>query len=145
MDATSDRLRGYQKALKDAGLEFDPDLIRPGNWQPAAGYEQTMALLDLDDPPTAIFCANDLTAVGCYEALKERGLGIPGDVSVIGYDDRDIAQQMRPPLTTVLLPHEEMGARAASIALGGTRAQPGSVIVECPLVERRSAAPPAGR
>lgn len=142
MDAASDRLRGYQRALQDFGLEFDPQLVRPGNWQPAAGYEQTIALLDLEDPPTAIFCANDLTAIGCYEALKERGLRIPEDISVVGYDDRDIAQQMRPPLTTVLLPHYEMGARAAEIALAEMRARPSSVLVDCPLVERSSAAPP---
>jgi LacI family transcriptional regulator len=142
MDAASDRLRGYQRALREFGLEFDPLLVRPGNWEPAAGYEQTMALLDLEDPPTAIFCANDLTAIGCYEALKERGLRIPGDVSVVGYDDREIALQMRPPLTTVLLPHYEMGARAAEIALAETSAQPGSVIVDCPLIERESALPP---
>lgn len=142
MDAASDRLRGYQRALREFGLEFDPLLVRPGNWEPAAGYEQTIALLDLKDPPTAIYCANDLMAVGCYEALKERGLRIPEDVSVVGYDDRDIALQMRPPLTTVLLPHYEMGARAAEIALAETNDRAVSVAVECPLIERDSALSP---
>ena len=80
--------------------------------------------MDLPDPPTAIFVANDMMAVGCYDALKERGLRIPEDVSVVGYDDREIAQFMRPPLTTVVLPHHEMGLQAAATLIDGA-APPG--------------------
>ena len=68
-------------------------------------------------PPTAIFCANDLMAVGCYEALRELGLRIPDDVAVMGYDDREIAEHLHPPLTTVLLPHFEMGTIAAELLI----------------------------
>ena len=70
-----------------------------------------MALMDLPDPPTAIFLSNDMMALGAYDALKERGLRIPEDVSVVGYDDREIAQFMRPPLTTVVLPHTRWACR----------------------------------
>jgi LacI family transcriptional regulator len=145
MDASRERLRGYRRALAEADILHDPALVRPGNWEPSAGYEGTVALLGLADPPTAIFCANDLMALGCYEALKEAGLRIPDDVSVIGYDDREIASFLRPPLTTVLLPHFEMGVQAAEMLLDGTLRAGGrqpQVKVECPLVPRASVAAP---
>src|SRR6185312_3342088 len=74
MDASRDRLKGYRQALASHEIPFDPVLVRPGNWEPSAGYEQTIVLMNLPQPPTAIFCANDLMALGCYEALKEMGL-----------------------------------------------------------------------
>jgi LacI family transcriptional regulator len=91
--------------------------------------------------PTAIFCANDLMAVGCYEALHELGLRIPDDVAVMGYDDREIAQHLHPPLTTVLLPHFEMGSIAAEMLLdaaSGSTTRPRQIKVECPIVKRGS-------
>jgi hypothetical protein len=103
-------LRGYKQALASNDFTFDPALVRYGNWEPSSGYSETHALMDLPSPPDAIFCANDLMALGCIEALKERGKSIPGDVSVIGFDNRDIAQFIRPPLTTLHLPMFEMGA-----------------------------------
>ena len=75
--------------------------------------DATRALLSLPSPPTAIFCANDLMAIGCYEALREAGLRIPHDFAVMGYDDREIAQHLHPPLSTVVLPHYEMASIAA--------------------------------
>ena len=104
--------------------------------------------MDLPDPPTAIFLSNDMMAVGAYDALKERGLRIPEDVSVVGYDDREIAQFMRPPLTTVVLPHYEMGLQAAETLIDGQLRPEGrqpQIKVECPLVDRESVAPPHGR
>lgn len=143
MDAMRDRLRGYRQALSSHDIPFDPVLVRPGNWEPSAGFEETLNLMRLADPPTAIFCANDLMAVGCYEALRELGLRIPDDVAVIGYDDREIAQFMRPPLTTLLLPHFEMGTLAAEYLIAQAarpRTRPRQIRVECPLVERESVA-----
>jgi LacI family transcriptional regulator len=145
IDTTRDRLKGYRRALAEVDIPYDPDLVRPGNWEPPAGYEQTHALMNLDRPPSAIFCANDLMALGCYDALKERGLRIPEDVSVIGYDDREIAKFMRPPLTTVLLAHFEIGLQAAEMIIDqayGTPDRRPQIKVECPLVERCSVAPP---
>ncbi len=141
MEAARHRLRGYRQALATADLPFDPALVREGNWQPLAGYEATRALMALGAPPTAIFCANDLMAVGCYEALRELGLRIPDDVAVMGYDDREIAEHMHPPLTTVLLPHFEMGAIAAEWlieAAGDAHARPRQIKVACPIVMRKS-------
>ena len=148
MDAARDRLKGHRHALATSDIPFDPALVREGNWQTSAGYEQTNALMDLPNPPTAIFCSNDRMAVGCYEALKERGLNIPGDVSVIGYDDEEIARHLTPPLTTLVLPHREMGRWAVEKALSPARGGTGRIRptkLECPLIERASIAPPARR
>jgi LacI family transcriptional regulator len=144
-DPARDRIRGYRRALAEHDILYDPALVRPGNWEPPTGYEQTMVLMDLPEPPTAIYLSNDMMALGAYDALKERGLRIPQDVSVVGYDDREIAQFMRPPLTTVVLPHHEMGLQATETLIDGLR--PGGrqpqIKVECPLVERSSVAAPA--
>jgi LacI family transcriptional regulator len=145
MDAAKDRLKGYRQALATADIPYDPALVREGNWQPSAGYQCTNELLDLPDPPTAIFCSNDRMAIGCYEALKERGLKIPRDMSVIGYDDEEVARHLTPPLTTLVLPHREMGRWAVEHALAPL--PPGrcrTTKLECPLIERESIAPPAG-
>jgi LacI family transcriptional regulator len=115
--------------------------VRDGNWEPSAGYEQTRELMALADPPSAIFCANDLMAIGCYDALRELGLSIPNDVAVMGYDDRELARYMRPPLTTILLPHFEMGANAVDMLIDQAArpaARPAQIKEESPLVERSS-------
>ena len=143
MDAAKDRLKGYRRALATADIPYDPELIREGNWQPSAGYEHTHALMELPDPPTAIFCSNDRMAIGCYEALKERGLSIPGDISVIGYDDEEVARHISPQLTTLVLPHREMGRWAIETALAMPdlgRSKHHITKLECPLVERNSIA-----
>jgi LacI family transcriptional regulator len=141
MDAARDRLRGYRQALATADIPYDPGLVREGNWQTSAGCEHTHALMEMRDPPTAIFCSNDRMAVGCYQALKERGLSIPDDMSVIGYDDEEVARHLSPPLTTLVLPHREMGRWAIERALSPVAAAPGKqpvVKLECPLIERDS-------
>ena len=141
MDAARDRLRGYRQALATADDPYDPALVREGNWQTSAGFEHTHALMELRSPPTAIFCSNDRMAVGAYEALKERGFTIPDDVSVIGYDDEEVARHLSPQLTTLVLPHREMGRWAIERALApppsGAEKQPITKL-ECPLIERDS-------
>lgn len=141
MDGARDRLKGYRRALATGDLPFDPALILHGDWLPSSGYEHTRTLMNLARPPTAIFCGNDLMALGCFDALKELGLRIPQNVAVMGYDDREIAQHFHPPLTTILLPHFEMGALAAEMLIGrrtsGAEA-PAQIKLECPIVERES-------
>lgn len=142
MDAARDRLRGYRQALATADIPYDPALVREGNWQTSAGYEHTHALMRLAKPPTAIFCSNDRMAVGCYEALKETGRAIPDDVSVIGYDDEEVARHLAPPLTTLVLPHREMGRWAIDRALATDATAPAAkhpiAKLECPLIRRDS-------
>lgn len=141
LDNPRDRLRGYKQALASNDFAFDAELVRYGNWEPSSGYSETHALMDLADPPDAIFCANDLMALGCVEALKERNHSIPGDVSVIGFDNRDIAQFIRPPLTTLHLPLFQMGGMAVEIIhdiAGGLKSSHDQLKVECQIIERDS-------
>ncbi|MER8486979.1 LacI family DNA-binding transcriptional regulator [Mesorhizobium australicum] len=143
MQAAQDRLKGYRRALATADIPFDPELVVEGDWSASAGYAATVKLLTLKDRPTAIFCQNDRTAIGCYEALKEAGLHIPADISVVGYDDEEIARHLFPPLTTSILPHMAMGQWAIeqleAPAIVGRGRYPITKL-ECPLVERESVA-----
>ena len=143
MQAAQDRLEGYRRALATADIPFDADLVIEGDWSASAGYAATVRLLQLEPRPTAIFCQNDRTAIGCYEALKEAGLHIPEDISVVGYDDEEIARHLFPPLTTLILPHQAMGQWAIE-QLETPAHQAGGrhpiTKLECPLVERGSVA-----
>ncbi len=143
IEAAAERLKGYRQALSTRDIPFDPLLVREGDWQVSSGHAQAGALLGLPDPPTALFCANDLMAVGAIEAVRERGLDVPKDVSVVGYDDQDLARYTQPPLTTVLLPNYEMGQWAAENLLAqvnGALTRRTAVKMDCPLVERDSVA-----
>jgi LacI family transcriptional regulator len=140
MDASADRLRGYRQALATADIAFDPMLVRNGDWLPMTGYRHTLDLLAARPRPTAIFCANDLMAIGALEAVTECGLEVPKDISIMGYDDQELARYTHPPLTTLVLPNYEMGRRAADlllhIAYHGKAPQPMTIKIDGPLVER---------
>jgi len=143
MEVSRDRLRGYREALATHDIAFDPSLVREGNWQLSSGYEATKSLMALERPPTAIFCANDRMAMGCYEALKELGLRIPEDVSVVGFDDDELASHLFPKLTTLKFPRHPMGTWAAERAyeIGIEREDSYRVVkLECELIERDSVA-----
>lgn len=112
MDAARERLLGYQQALASAGIDYDNHIVRDGNWRPDSGYEFAKELLRLPDSPTAFFCGNDLIALGVYEAIREMGLSIPNDISIVGYDDQEIASYIQPPLSTIRLPYYRMGNQA---------------------------------
>ncbi len=145
-EVSVDRLRGYRDALATADLPFDPTLVVEGNWQLNSGYEATLGLMQHRRPPTAIFCANDRMAIGCYEALKQLGLRIPEDVSVVGFDDEDLASHIMPKLTTLKFPRHQMGSWAAERAMAPdhNRAETHRIVkLECELVERESVAPVA--
>jgi LacI family transcriptional regulator len=141
---TALRFEGYRKALKDAGLTFDSSLVQfPNTWFEEGGYDSAKVLMKLPEPPTAIFCANDELAIGALEAIKELSLRVPDDVSLVGYDDRQEAVHKRPPLTTVALPFYEMGKLALNLLLAeirGEKVEAGIHYVQCPLIERSSAA-----
>ncbi len=141
VDAARDRLKGYKQALASNDIPFDPALVKPGNWEPSTGYAMTLELMAMSDPPDAIFCANDMMALGCYDALRQLGLEVPRDVAVMGFDDRDVAQYMHPPLSTLVLPLYEMGRVAVELILddaGGLHSRASGIKVECRLVERES-------
>ena len=149
-DAAKDRLKGYRQALSTAGVPFDEALTRDGDWSSGLGFEQTLSLMHEPSPPTAIFCANDLTAIGAIEALKQLGLRVPEDVSVMGYDDQEIARHTHPPLSTIVLPNYELGRWAVETLLqehenheAGAPLRKRVVKLDGPLIERASVTGPA--
>jgi LacI family transcriptional regulator len=144
MDAAADRLKGFRQALATADIAFDPSLSREGDWLPLRGYQLALELLNLPQPPTAIFCANDLMALGAIEAVGELGLKVPEDISIMGYDDQELARYTHPPLTTLVLPNYEMGRRAldllVDIAIHKKPVRPTTIKIDGPLIERASVA-----
>jgi len=108
----AERLAGYKDALKRGGIEFRAALVKEGNGRPEAAIEAVDELLALPAPPTAICCYNDMTALGALRAIRARGLRVPEDVSVTGFDDLFFAAYLQPPLTTVRQPMRRMGQLA---------------------------------
>jgi LacI family transcriptional regulator len=141
--AAKGRLQGYRQALEEFRVIVKPELVRTGGWWQDDGYEHAMALLQLKQVPTAIFCASDRIAMGAYDALKENGFRIPQDISIVGFDNQELlAAHSRPPLTTVRIPYFEMGFWAVDQLVDAEpkEIQSGSepVRLECPLVLRGS-------
>ena len=139
------RLAGYREAQESVGIPVDPALILEGNYLLGDGYQQTCAMLDLPDPPTAIFAGNDAQAAGVYRALYERDIKIPTRISVIGFDDVMYSSQMSPPLTTIRQPLVEIGRMATNMLLRlieGQSLEATHVELSTSLVVRESCAPP---
>jgi LacI family transcriptional regulator len=116
-DTARDRLRGYERALREARVPIVPELVCRGDFREASGLSMTRALLDLQDPPTAIFAVNNLTTIGVLGALRERGIELPAGMSVVGFDDIPTAELLDPPLTVVQQPTYRVGARAADLLI----------------------------
>lgn len=114
---TAERATGYRSALLDAGVGVDESLVVKGDFHYASGYAAAKGLLTGPNPPTAIFACNDLMAVGAISAGVELGLGIPDDLSVVGFDNVQLASFTNPPLTTIAQPKHDMGALAVSLLL----------------------------
>lgn len=114
-----ERLKAYQSALYDNGILFDPSLVCQGDFERESGYRHTDYLLEKQ--VSLIFCMNDLMAGGVYDRLRELGLQMGEDVSVLGYDNRLLSEYVVPPLTTVELPLHDIGYRAGEIALDAIR------------------------
>lgn len=139
--AARGRFDGYVRTLTEYGVDYDPELVVHAGGTADDGYETAARLLALPHPPDALFCATDRMAMGAYEAIKERGLRIPQDVAVVGFDDQElIAAFLRPKLTTVALPFTSMGSQAVSLlaALIAGEQVASRTLVHCPLVERDS-------
>ena len=117
LNSAIERLAGYKAALEDYGIPFYEKYVTQGDFESHVGYRATLDLLSLKEPPTAIFGANDLSALGAMEAIRERGLEIPNDISVIGFDDIPQAAVAYPKLTTVRQPLNQMGREAVRLLL----------------------------
>ena len=142
---SEERIAGYRKALADAGIEPDPALVVVGSFTVEGGYEAARSLL-ADSSTTAIFAANDLSAIGVINAIVESGRRVPADVSVVGFDDLRLSAYTTPPLTTIHQPALEIAERAMSLLLdlsNGREVRQLRHLLEPALVVRGSTAPPA--
>jgi len=138
------RMDGYARALGAHGIALDSSLIISGDGRPAAGMRAAAALVALARRPTALFCYNDMTAIGALRAIKDAGLRIPHDISVVGYDDIPIVEYLEPPLTTIVQRKYDMGCMAMEMLLNllvGSQVVR-DISIEPTLVVRGSTAPP---
>lgn len=140
-----ERRRGYLETLRLMAGD-QPPLIFEGDFTEESGYHAAEAMLKAAEPPTALFAANDAMAIGFLAALHEKGLEVPRDLSLVGFDDIPAARYVRPPLTTVKVPIAELGEKAVALALarvmGSGSGGPAAATVSVDLVERASCAPP---
>jgi Transcriptional regulators len=139
-----ERLKGYQRALYEHNILFNPEYLKSGNWERESGYTAGKELLALGDHcPTAFFALNDLMAGGVIDAAEEFGLNIPGDLSLVGFDNRECSYSYTPKLTTMGLPLNKMGIKAAEILIelitNQGRSNHGKTVkLQCELFERQS-------
>jgi len=140
------RARAFRSAVRDLGLDEDADLVETCDyWSEEAGAAGLRALLDRGTTFTAVVAGNDLIALGCYDVFAERGIHCPGDVSVVGFNDMPFLDKLQPPLTTVSVPHQQIGAEAARLlldAIADPNRPPRSVLLPLSLVVRASTAAP---
>lgn len=142
---SQERLAGYHEAMASARVPVDPRLIAAGDYVEEGGYEATRTMLELGVSFSAVFAANDLSAIGAIRAIIESGRRVPEDISVVGFDDIHIAAFVRPPLTTIHQPAAEIAQRATEILVAliqGRRARGRRYLLEPKLVVRGSTAPP---
>jgi DNA-binding LacI/PurR family transcriptional regulator len=138
---SQERFLGYTEALQEAGIKLEDSWVTVGDWSSASGYCATLELLDRGLDLTALFVQNDRMAMGALQALRERGLEIPQDVAVVGFDDIPSARYFCPPLTTVHHPFYELGQTGVRVLIGlidGPRVSPDPVRLETRLVVRHS-------
>ena len=139
---TYKRKQGFLNAHADAGLEFNEGFSLPGKYDLQSGYDAVQALLELNEQPTALFCSNDEMALGAMKAIKQRGIIMPDDISIAGFDDMGFTAYLTPALTTVLRPVEEMSKEGAQILINKIEQkefeEPGIINLDTELVIRDS-------
>lgn len=140
--ASDERLFGYRRALDRAGIAFEPGLVHDGEFDVESGIRAGGELLDLPDPPTAIFASNDDMAAGVLAVAHERAIDVPRDLSVVGFDDTPLARTVYPPLTTIHQPMAELARTATEILVSGGDINHQRLPHQ--LIERASVAPPKG-
>ncbi len=143
LPAAAGRTAGFTQTLAEAGAPLDPALIARGWGTYEDGRAGAARLMDHHQPPTAIFCGNDRTALGAYHAVAARGLSVPKDVSIVGFDDQSIlASLFDPPLTTFKLPLQQIGRLAVDELLHGKARRGRRLPVHCPIHSQHSVAQP---
>jgi LacI family transcriptional regulator len=139
-------LLGFKDAIEGAALPVEESLVAHGNYTFDSGVKAAEKLLDHAPRPTAIFASNDEMAAGVLHAARQRGMEVPRDLSIIGFDDTSIAAHIWPPLTTVRWPITTMARAAAQkLVVGADRADEGQSLFLSTLIRRASVAPPGGR
>ena len=141
----TERFTGYRRAIEEAGLGFAPELVVHGNGKPEGGGQAMAHLLALPNRPTAVFCYNDMSALGALRQIRAQGLAVPRDLSVVGFDDLYFCQYLDPPLTTVRQPLRQMGRMAMETLLHIFEGQHSTynIKVEGQLIVRQSTASPS--
>lgn len=142
--SSSNRLQAYRETIESRGIVFEPDLVAHGDGRTDGGFTGAEALISISQPPTAIFCYNDLTAIGAIRAVKKHGLRVPQAVSIVGFDDIPFAEFIDPPLTTVRQHRYTMGRLATEMILDllNGRSPEANIYMKGDLVVRESCAPP---
>ncbi|AZR72214.1 hypothetical protein BBF96_01655 [Anoxybacter fermentans] len=141
---SQDRLEGYKQGLLEAEIPYDSTLVEEVDFTEEGGYYGMEALLDRHPDLTAVFAIDDLLAVGAMKAIKRRGLVIPRDISLIGFNDNPLASYVDPPLTTIRIPIYEMGVKAAQMlikVIKGEEPEPKQLVLSNEIIIRKSCAP----
>ncbi len=135
------RYKGYLNALAEAGIKEDPSIVKDTRWSRKECHRATLEILDSPNPPTALFAASDLMGMVALNAIYERGLRVPDDVSVIGVSNIEMSNYTNPPLSTIDVPKKEMGMVAAEMLLyrlKGNKSSPRTIILPTELIARES-------
>jgi LacI family transcriptional regulator len=141
-----ERLGGFKRALKEAKLHVSPEYVQESSFDKQGGYAKALVLLRLIPRPTAIFAGNDMMALGALLAIRESGLRCPEDISIMGFDDLDLAETTNPSLSSVSQSGYQLGSTAARLLLDrreGDSSPTKHIVLETSLVLRHSVAPPA--
>ncbi|MHA7964668.1 LacI family DNA-binding transcriptional regulator [Paenibacillus sp. CAU 1782] len=146
ISSSRERLRGFRERLSEEGIELRDDRVRQCKYRVEDGRRQARELLAQDERPTALFCCNDLLAIGALQAAKEAGIPIPQQLSVVSFDNTILASVTDPPLTSVAQPVEKLGAAAVELLLAEFRerqVQTQRISLPTELIVRASTAAPA--
>lgn len=139
--SSTGRVGGYRQALAEASISVDPALIVPSTFGIQSGAEAVQTLMSLDCQPSAIFAVNDNTAIGALSVLNKMGLSVPGDISLIGYNDIPIVSHLSTPLTTLRVPFDQIASHALDLLTSTTAPRENRILVSAPtLIPRKSTA-----
>ncbi len=144
---TRERVAGYDMAMRAHGLDIDPELVRNSDSSYQSGAELMQELIDLDEPPTAVFTANNLLTLGALKTIHENELHIPEDISIVGFDDMYWSSSLNPPLTAVRQSGYDIGGLATELLvkkIAHPEASTSSVVLDTELIVRHSCKPPRG-
>jgi len=143
---SADRVQGYKRALKESGIPIQEELIVPGDFRYQSGEQAMVQLLSLPEPPSAVFACNDVMAIGALRAIRNAGLHVPSDISIVGFDDIPLASAVSPALTTVAQPIVELATLAAKLLISRIQNNQEDrvgqrIVLDTKLVLRDSCAP----